>query len=157
MSNMRVALVTGASSGFGQLTAARLVASGYRVFGTSRRVQTSHAPGVEMLVMDVRCDESVQTGVAELLQRAGRLDLLVNNAGVAHASLAEETSLADVQAILDTNFWGVVRVTHAVLPVLREQRSGHIVNVELAGGLRACPARRSTPPASSRWKATARR
>lgn len=116
MSNTKVALVTGASSGFGQLTAARLVASGHRVFGTSRNAQASSAPGVEMLVLDVRCDESVQTCVAELLGRAGRLDVVVNNAGVAHASLAEETPLAEAQAILDTNFWGAVRVTNAVLP-----------------------------------------
>ena len=106
MSNTRIALVTGASSGFGQLTAARLAASGYRVFGTSRKAQTSVAPSVEMLVLDVRSDESVQACVAELLQRAGRLDLLVNNAGQTHASLAEETDPAQARDVLETNFWG---------------------------------------------------
>jgi NAD(P)-dependent dehydrogenase (short-subunit alcohol dehydrogenase family) len=139
MSNMRVALVTGASSGFGQLTAARLVARGYRVFGTSRDAQASSAPGVEMLVLDVRSEESVQACVAELLGRAGRLDVAVNNAGVAHASLAEETTLAEAQAILDTNFWGVVRVTNAVLPTMRQQRGGHIINVSSLAGLLGTP------------------
>ncbi len=139
MSNMRVALVTGASSGFGQLTAARLVASGYRVFGTSRDAQASSAPGVEMLVLDVRSEESVQACVAELLQRAGRLDLLVNNAGQTHASLAEETDPAQARDVLETNFWGAVRVTNAVLPTMRKQRSGHIINVSSLAGLLGTP------------------
>ena len=139
MSSTKIALVTGASSGFGQLTAARLVASGHRVFGTSRDAQASSAPGVEMLVLDVRSEESVQACVAELLGRAGRLDVAVNNAGVAHASLAEETTLAEAQAILDTNFWGVVRVTNAVLPAMRQQRGGHIINVSSLAGLLGTP------------------
>ena len=139
MSTTKIALVTGASSGFGQLTAARLAASGYRVFGTSRKPQTSSAPGVEMLVLDVCSDESVQACVAELLRRAGRLDLLVNNAGQAHASLAEETDPAQARDVLETNFWGAVRVINAVLPTLRKQRSGHIINVSSLAGLLGTP------------------
>ena len=139
MSNTKIALVTGASSGFGQLTAARLAASGYRVFGTSRKAQTSSAPGVEMLVLDVCSDESVQACVAELLQRAGRLDLLVNNAGQTHASLAEETDPAQARDVMETNFWGAVRVTNAVLPTMRKQRGGHIINVSSLAGLLGTP------------------
>ena len=139
MSHMRVALVTGASSGFGQLTAARLVASGHRVFGTSRDAQASSAPGVAMLVLDVRSEESVQACVAELMQQAGRLDLLVNNAGQTHASLAEETDPAQARDVLETNFWGAVRVTNAVLPTMRKQLSGHIINVSSLAGLLGTP------------------
>ena len=139
MSNTKIALVTGASSGFGQLTAARLAVSGYRVFGTSRKEQTSSAPGVEMLVLDVRSDESVHACVAELLQRAGRIDLLVNNAGQTHASLAEETDPAQARDVLETNFWGAVRVTNAVLPTMRKQRGGHIINVSSLAGLLGTP------------------
>ena len=112
MSNTKIAPVTGASSGFGQLTAARLAVSGYRVFGTSRKAQTSSASGVEMLVLDVRSDESTQTCVAELMQRADRLDLLVNNAGQTHASLAEETDPAQARDVMETTS-GCSAVTNA--------------------------------------------
>jgi NAD(P)-dependent dehydrogenase (short-subunit alcohol dehydrogenase family) len=139
MSHMKVALVTGASSGFGQLTAARLAASGYRVFGTSRKAQTASPSSVEMLVLDVRSDESVQACAAELLRRAGRIDLLVNNAGQTNASLAEETDPAQARDVLETNFWGAVRVTNAVLPIMRKQRGGHIINVSSLAGLLGTP------------------
>lgn len=139
MSTTKVALVTGASSGFGQLTAARLAASGYRVFGTSRKPQTSSAPGVEMLVLDVCSDESVQTCAAELLRRVDRLDVLVNNAGQTHASLAEETGLEQARDVLETNFWGAVRVINAILPAMRKQRGGHIINVSSLAGLLGTP------------------
>lgn len=139
MSNTKIALVTGASSGFGQLTAARLAVYGYRVFGTSRKAQTSSASSVEMLTLDVRSDELVQACVAELVQRAGRLDLLVNNAGQTHASLAEETDPAQARDVMETNFWGAVRVTNAVLPTMRKQRGGHIINVSSLAGLMGTP------------------
>ena len=139
MSNKKIALVTGASSGFGQLTAARLACDGYRVFGTSRKPQAVSAPSVEMLVLDVCSDESVQACVTELLQRAGRLDLLVNNAGQTHASLAEETDPAQARDVMETNFWGAVRVTNAVLPTMRKQRGGHIINVSSLAGLLGPP------------------
>ncbi len=135
MAEHKVALVTGASSGFGQLTAALLAKSGYRVFGTSRHAGSACETGVEMLVMDVRSQQSVADGVQALLAREGRIDLLVNNAGLAHASLIEETGLEQAQAIVDTNFWGVVRVTNDVLPVMRRQRSGRIINVSSLAGL----------------------
>jgi NAD(P)-dependent dehydrogenase (short-subunit alcohol dehydrogenase family) len=131
----KVALVTGASSGFGQLTAARLARGGFRVFGTSRRTRADEN-GVEMLELDVTSSASVDECVRTVLARAGRIDLLVNNAGQAHASLAEETSFEDAMRVFDTNFWGVVRVTSAVLPGMRSRRAGLIVNVgSLAGRL----------------------
>jgi NAD(P)-dependent dehydrogenase (short-subunit alcohol dehydrogenase family) len=135
----RVALVTGASSGFGRLTAALLARADYRVFGTSRKEHSAAPPGVEMLVLDVQSDASVHACIQQLLALAGHIDLLVNNAGHAHASLIEETGLGTARDVFETNFWGVIRVTNAVLPSMRQRRGGHIVNVGSLAGLVGIP------------------
>jgi NAD(P)-dependent dehydrogenase (short-subunit alcohol dehydrogenase family) len=134
----RVALVTGASSGFGALTATTLVARGFRVFGTSRRGDGLPA-GVEPLALDVDRDESVRACVDELLRRTGRLDVLVNNAGRALAGACEETSATEARALFETNVFGVMRVVSAVLPTLRKQGSGAIVNVGSLSGFVGVP------------------
>lgn len=133
--NPKVALVTGASSGIGALTAAALAEAGYRVFGTSRQPEAGGAPGVEMLALDVQSDQSVAACLQQVLSAAGRLDLLVNNAGLGHNSLIEETSLEQARFVLETNFWGVVRVTTAALPVMRQQRAGRVIVVGSVAGL----------------------
>ena len=138
MTNKKVALVTGASSGFGQLTAHLLAQKGYQVFGTSRK-EYSTSTEVEMLTLDVKSDESVQSCIKQLLARTNRIDLLVNNAGQIHASMLEETSLEQAKDIFETNFWGVVRLTNAVLPTMRQQRSGHIINMSSVAGLIGAP------------------
>jgi len=138
MTNKKVALVTGASSGFGQLTAHLLVQKGYLVFGTSRK-EYSASSGIEMLMLDVKSDSSVQSCIKQLFARTNRIDLLVNNAGQIHASMIEETILEQAKDIFETNFWGVVRVTNAVLPVMRQQRSGHIINMSSVAGLIGAP------------------
>ena len=138
MTNKKVALVTGASSGFGQLTAHLLALEGYYVFGTTRK-EHSTLQGVEMLTLDVKSDSSVQSCIKQLLNITNRIDLLVNNAGQIHASMIEETSLEQAKDIFETNFWGVVRVTNAVLPSMRQQRSGHIINMSSAAGLIGAP------------------
>ena len=126
----KVALVTGASSGIGQATAERLAKAGYKVYGTSRRGGSAEGRSFEMLSLDVTRDESVEAAVQTVLQREGRLDLLVNNAGFGVAPAgAEESSLEQAQAIFDTNFFGLVRMTRAVLPHMRRQGSGRIVNI----------------------------
>lgn len=135
----RAALVTGASSGFGLLTAARLAANGYRVFGTSRRPPPNGTRSLEWLELDVRSGESVRTCVDRLSALTDRIDLLVNNAGRELASVIEETGLEDARDLFETNFWGVVRVTGAVLPFMRRQRSGRIINVSSLAGLMAVP------------------
>ncbi len=124
----QVALVTGASSGIGGATARLLAASGFRVFGTSR---ASHpdVDGVEMLRLDVTSDDSVTRCIEEVLARADHIDVLVNNAGVWQVSIAEETPLSIAHAIFETNFFGVVRMTDAVLPGMRKRRAGRIINV----------------------------
>lgn len=135
MTHKPVALVTGASSGFGQLTARLLARKGYRVFGTSRKELVAAPQEFEMLRLDVQSDQSVQACVQQLLRLVGHIDLLVNNAGQVHASVIEETSLEQAKDVFETNFWGVVRVTNAVLPIMRRQHSGHIINVSSLAGL----------------------
>jgi NAD(P)-dependent dehydrogenase (short-subunit alcohol dehydrogenase family) len=103
-------------------------AEGFRVFGTSRHSRPDMG-GVEMLHLDVRSDASVTHCVADVMTRAGRIDVLVNNAGIEHIAVAEETTMEDARAVFDTNFFGVVRMTDAVLPHMRAQRRGCIINV----------------------------
>lgn len=126
----KIALVTGASSGIGQATAERLARAGYKVYGTSRRGGHAGARSFEMLALDVTSDESVEAAVQKLIQLEGRLDLLVNNAGFGVAPAgAEESSLEQARSIFDTNFFGIVRMTRAVLPQMRRQASGRIINI----------------------------
>jgi NAD(P)-dependent dehydrogenase (short-subunit alcohol dehydrogenase family) len=136
----KVALVTGASSGIGAATAVRLAAAGYTVYGTSRRGAAAGKPAFEMLALDVTSDASVEAVVGEVLRRAGRIDLLVNNAGFG-VGLAgdEESSVAQAQAIFDTNFFGTVRMTRAVVPHMRRQAAGRILNIGSGLGLVPMP------------------
>ena len=125
-----IALVTGASSGIGQATAQRLSKSGYQVYGTSRRAAQSGSQSFAMLALDVTREESVKAAVDELMRLEGRIDLLVNNAGFGVAPAgAEESSMEQARAIFDTNFFGIIRMTRAVVPHMRRQGSGRIINI----------------------------
>src|SRR5262245_54772812 len=135
----KVVLVTGASSGIGRAVATHLASCGPRVFGTSRHPAAEASDGIEWVAMDVDDDASVERGVASVLQRAGRLDAVVNNAGWALMGPVEETSIDEARAQMETNFFGVLRVCRAVLPVLRRQGGGHIVNVSSLGGVFGMP------------------
>ncbi len=138
--NTRVALVTGASSGIGKATAEQLAKAGYKVYGTSRKAAATEHGSFEMLALDVTNDESVETAVAEVIRREGKIDLLVNNAGYGIAPAgAEESSLDQARAIFDANFFGIVRMTRAVLPHMRLQGSGRIVNIGSAMGFLPLP------------------
>src|SRR3989475_1423955 len=135
-----VALVTGASSGIGKATAERLATAGYKVYGTSRRGATSGQRAFEMLSLDVTSDESVAAAVNALLRSEGRLDLLVNNAGFSIAPAgAEESSIEQARSIFETNFFGILRMTRAVLPHMRRQGSGRIVNIGSVLGFLPAP------------------
>lgn len=136
-----VVLITGASSGIGLATATLLAAEGYRVFGTSRSAQASASGAVRALVLDVTEQASVDACVREVVRAAGRIDVLVNNAGTGIAGAAEETSVDEAQDVHDTNLWGAVRMIRAVLPVMRQQGSGRIVNMSSAGGFIGIPFR----------------
>jgi NAD(P)-dependent dehydrogenase (short-subunit alcohol dehydrogenase family) len=136
----RVALITGASSGVGRATARLLAQREYRVFGTSR--DPAHAeviPNVEMLPLDVRSDDSVRSCVEAVSSRGGRIDVLINNAGYELAGALEELSFEEARAQFETNFFGVVRMIHEVLPLMRRQRHGHIINVSSLSGLSPIP------------------
>jgi len=128
--NKPIALVTGASSGIGKATAERLAAAGYKVYGTSRRGAQTSQRSFEMLSLDVTSDESVAAAVAEVIRLDGRIDLLVNNAGFGVAPAgAEESSIEQAKSIFETNFFGVVRMTRAVVPYMRQQGGGRIINI----------------------------
>lgn len=138
--SMGVALVTGTSSGIGKATAERLTQAGYKVYGTSRRGGQTGQPSFEVLALDVTNDASAEAAVSEVIRREGRIDLLVNNAGVGVApAAAEESSLEQAQAIFDTNFFGTIRMTRAVVPHMRKQRSGRIINISSVLGFLPMP------------------
>src|SRR3984885_12916258 len=139
--NRRVVLVTGASSGIGLACATHLAGRGFRVYGTSRRAASAsaHLGNVTMLTADVTDDRSVERAVAAVLEREGRLDIVVNNAGMGIAGPVENTSIEEAKRQLDVNFFGAFRVCRAVLPAMRSQRGGYIVNIGSIGGLVAIP------------------
>src|SRR3989441_8309578 len=132
-------LVTGASSGIGQAIAQLLAQRGYNVFGTARKPAAAPRTGITMVALDVRSDDSVRTCVERVLSQAGRLDVLVNNAGYNLMGAAEETSLAEAKAQFETNFFGVVRMVNAVLPAMRKAGSGKIINIGSLAGITAIP------------------
>lgn len=135
---LKTVLITGASSGFGKATAELLAEKGYRVFGTSRQGGIG-ADGIEMLPLDVRDSASVQACVEAVLAKTGRIDILINNAGYELSGALEETAVEEAKAQFETNFFGVLRMTNAVLPVMREQREGRIINIGSLAGLVAVP------------------
>lgn len=135
-----VVLITGTSSGIGRAIASAFAAKGYEVFGTSRNPQRNEPiAGVELLPLDVGDQASVTSAVSTVIQRAGRIDVLVNNAGVGVFGAAEESSIAQAQELFDTNFFGLIRVTNEVLPHLRAQRSGRIINISSVLGFLPAP------------------
>lgn len=139
MNSTRVVLVTGASMGLGHAMAGLLAQDGWTVFGTSRNPQDYSPEGWEMLELDVTDDASVRGCVAEVIERADRIDALVNNAGYGLSAFAEEATIDEVRAQFDTNYLGVHRMNRAVLPLMREQGCGHIVNISSLSGLIGTP------------------
>ena len=124
----KVILITGASTGLGESMAIYLAQRGYIVYGTSRQRGFRQAP-FNMLTMDVVDPESIRHVVHQILQKEGRLDVLINNAGLGIAAPVELLSLTDVQRVFDTNVLGVIRMVQAALPIMRQQRSGLIINI----------------------------
>ena len=136
----RVVLITGASSGIGRATAELLASRGHRIFGGVRGPTTTRQlAGVELVPLDVREEASVKACVEEVLSRAGRIDVLINNAGVNLVGAIEETSIGQAQALFDTNVIGVLRMIQAVLPGMRRQGAGQIVNISSILGLLPAP------------------
>jgi NAD(P)-dependent dehydrogenase (short-subunit alcohol dehydrogenase family) len=126
----RTILITGASTGLGAATAVRLAASGARVYGTSRRAHALPPSGnVRMLAMDVRDEASIASGIEAIINESGRLDVLVNNAGFGIAGAVEDTLPSDMLRQLETNLLGPLRVCQAVLPIMRAQKAGRIIQI----------------------------
>jgi NAD(P)-dependent dehydrogenase (short-subunit alcohol dehydrogenase family) len=125
-----VALVTGASSGIGKAAALALAEAGFEVVGTSRNTSAiADRDGVTFLDLDVTSDESVSTLARRVIEQFGRIDVLVNNAGTGAAGAAEESSVAQDQRVFDINFFGLIRMTKAVLPHMRAHGTGRIINI----------------------------
>src|SRR5262245_33763602 len=136
----RVVLITGASSGIGRATAELIAARGYQVFGGVRAPATTRpVAGVELMPLDVRDEASAKACMDEVRSRASRIDVLINNAGVNLVGAVEETSIGQAQVLFDTNVIGVLRMVQAVLPDMRRQGAGLIVNISSILGLIPAP------------------
>jgi NAD(P)-dependent dehydrogenase (short-subunit alcohol dehydrogenase family) len=137
---LRVAVVTGSSSGFGLLTAQHLAAAGFRVFATMRTIRPcEELAQCEVLALDVTDPESVQNAVREVHRRAGRIDVLVNNAGIAIAGFFEDLTDQEIRQQFEANFFGALEVTRQVLPVMRQHGAGRIINISSISGLLGQP------------------
>ena len=140
MPAQKTILVTGASSGNGQAAARFLSQRGHQVFGTSRNPSAAEEiPGVTLVTLDVRSDDSVAACVKTVLEQAGHLDVLVNNAGYELGGALEELSIEEARAQFETNFFGVARMVKAVLPAMRREKRGQIVNIGSLSGLAPIP------------------
>ncbi|MFE6996645.1 oxidoreductase [Microbacterium sp. NPDC057659] len=132
-----VALVTGASAGIGEAVARRLQDAGFTVYAAARRVDRMAGlrdRGVRTIALDVTDDASARIAIEQIIAEQGRIDMLVNNAGYGSYGALEDVPLAEAQAQLDVNVLGLARMAQLVLPHMREQRSGRIVNVSSMGG-----------------------
>src|ERR1700742_2799845 len=135
----KIVLVTGASSGIGKRCCEYLAGLGMTVYGTSRSLQASDAGKFRTFKMDVTDDASVLDGVKWIEERHGRLDVVINCAGYGIAGAVEETTPQEAMAQIDTNFFGTHRVCRAVLPLMRRQKGGVIINISSLAGLLAVP------------------
>ena len=133
----KVALVTGASSGIGMETTKLLVKQGYTVYGAARRLekmQELKQDGVKLLEMDVTNEVSMVNGINEILKAEGRIDVLVNNAGYGSYGALEDVPLSEARYQFEVNIFGMARLTQLVLPHMRDQHSGRIINISSIGG-----------------------
>jgi NAD(P)-dependent dehydrogenase (short-subunit alcohol dehydrogenase family) len=135
MSSNGTVLITGCSSGIGKATAARLAKAGWTVYATARRPETlGDLTDCKHLALDVTDEASMQAAVDTVLSDSGRIDALVNNAGYSLSGAVETLDLADIRREFETNVFGLVRLTQLVLPSMRHNRSGRIVNIGSMGG-----------------------
>jgi NAD(P)-dependent dehydrogenase (short-subunit alcohol dehydrogenase family) len=143
MANQKVAVVTGSSSGIGLETSLLLAKNGFLTFATMRNVDKGKELGaqaareklpIKIVQLDVTDDKSVQSAVEKILSEAGRIDVLVNNAGYGLGGAFEDSSMQEIRDQYETNVFGLMRMTQAVLPAMRKQKSGTIINISSAAG-----------------------
>ena len=148
MKDLKVAIVTGSSSGIGYETALILARNGFRTYATMRNLEkgksisdiaTKEKLELHTIKLDVTDERSVTDAIKTIKADAGRIDVLVNNAGYGLAGSLEDLSMSEIKAQFETNVFGLIRVTQAVLPTMREQKSGIIVNISSIGGKVAIP------------------
>src|SRR5208283_907532 len=150
MAEGKIAVVTGSSSGIGLLTAVELAQNGYRVVATMRNLANGGRldeaaqkarvrDRVDLRRLDITEFDAMPSTVEAIVREHGRIDVLVNNAGFSTAGFAEDMTLAELRHQLETNFFGNVAMTKAMLPVMRAQREGHIITVTSIGGLLGNP------------------
>jgi short-subunit dehydrogenase len=137
----KVVLITGASSGIGAAVAQYLFKKEYTVYGTSRNPKDTIVDGIHMLALDVTKSVTIQQTIATLLQKEGRIDVLINNAGMGITGPLEEIPDTETKRVFETNYFGPLEVIKAVLPSMREQRSGMIINVTSIAGYMGLPYR----------------
>lgn len=141
----KVWLITGCSTGFGRSLATAVLAKGYEVAVTARNtadvqdIVTAYPKQAIAISLDVTSDNQIQTAVATTIQRFGQIDVLVNNAGIGYFAAVEESEESEIRKMFDINVFGLAKMTQAVLPFMRKQRSGHILNIASIGGLRSFP------------------
>ncbi len=137
---MPTILITGATSGIGLAIAKKLNRSGFKVYGTSREPEKSrNLLPFELLELDITSDASIHNCIEILLSKTSSIDALINNAGIGICGSAEETSLELAYKQVETNFWGAVKMTRAILPVMRKQRFGKIITIGSLAGLIGVP------------------
>ena len=137
MSEKKVVLITGASSGIGKSTALQLIDEGHTVYGAARRVdkmQDLVDQGGHAVSLDVTQPESIEAAVGQILDEQGRIDVLVNNAGYPNYGAVEDTSMEDARRQFEVNLFGLAEATKQVLPTMRKQSSGTIINISSMGG-----------------------
>lgn len=142
----KVWFITGCSTGFGRELAQKVIGSGYKVVATARKLEAIqdlkeiNEENVVTVALDVTEKDQVQAAVDKAVNEFGRIDVLVNNAGIGYFGAVEESNEVEVRRMFDINFWGLMDVTNAVLPHMRERKAGHIINISSIGGLASFPA-----------------
>ncbi len=137
----KVVLITGASSGIGMVTADYLSTLGYKVYGTSRNPKKFTTHNFKMIPLDVTDTNSIEKAVQTIIDEEGRIDVLINNAGTGITGAIEETPTDEIRKTIETNYFGVIEMMKAVIPQMRKQRSGLIINVTSIAGYMGLPFR----------------
>ena len=133
----KVAIVTGASSGMGMAAAFRLHEQGFKVYGAARRVDRMKSledKGMGVIALDLTNDQSIVAAVETVIENEGRIDVLINNAGYGSYGAVEEVPIEEARRQFEVNLFGLARITQLILPVMRKQESGRIVNISSMGG-----------------------